>query len=490
MITSKYNDVLKAISEKHSLPFTDVQKFTNSFFSVLNTALEKDKLVKVKGLGTFKVVEVQDRESINVNTGERMVISGHNKVAFTPDSVMRDRVNRPFLQFDTVILGDKIDMNEIDQVSEEETKRILDAITLDPFAGLHDHSVTIAQPTIDTIPSQTPVMNIVEEEDRPAEESSVAVNLQADDSNESVAPIINNVENVDDTKAEEVEIKEETVTAEPEPEAAEENDKQDVEEDSVEQATQPSIVEEPVTENPQDEVPEKEEESSPSVDPETDKPTTDTEEENSNTTENESDTEEEESEEDSDLDEEESNSHCKLYLAIAFVITAIVAFGIGFFAGEYYTENMKPQAKNSELKVEKPKKEVVVADTTSKDTLKKVKEEVKPQETPVAKDKVVQPEKKTPEKAAVEEKKVTTPADQPDYNSMDARVRTGAYAIVGLDRTVTAKAGETLLQISNRALGPGMECYVEVYNGIKEVKEGQTVKIPKIVLKKKLAKKI
>ena len=100
-------DMARAIVGKYGLEQRDAEDFVSAFFDLINEGLHREKAVKVKGLGTFKVIDVRERESVNVNTGERVVIESHGKITFTPDSVMRDLVNKPFAQFETVVLNDR-----------------------------------------------------------------------------------------------------------------------------------------------------------------------------------------------------------------------------------------------------------------------------------------------------------------------------------------------------------------------------------------------
>lgn len=474
MVSSKYSEILDSVSRKHSLDISEVQKIADKVFSIINEALEKDKIVKIKGLGTFKIIEVHDRESINVNTGERMVIGGHSKISFTPDSTMRDRVNRPFAQFDTVQIENSVNMNMIDQVSEEETQRILESITLDPFAGLTDEQSAVKRNDYAEVDIPAPSIYDGEEETDVSEPQTLYeprpvldfVDDEIDDTDED-----NSVEEID---------KEDTTKNE---ESSEEGSSIIDTETTVEEDTS---MENDLTieggENTKEEV-------EPKI------------EENSNAAEGTiideipvlhgeqfDSTDEEEVEQDEEEDDvETSNSHCKLYWILATIILVLIALLVGFKAGEYYAENMKPQTQKSKMDAKVKDADKIQVDSVSKDTIK---------QKMMATESEIKAKERVNTKTKDEVQEITTPkvvekpqANMPDYDSMDARVRTGAYAIVGLDRTVTVKANETLKRVSDRTLGPGMECYIEVYNGIKEVKEGQNIKIPKLVLKKKLVKK-
>ncbi len=100
-------DLAALLAERESLPLEQAEDFVRSFFELTEEGLLKDSFVKVTGFGTFKLVEVSERESVNINTGERFQISGHNKISFTPDGTLRELVNRPFAHFTTVTLNDK-----------------------------------------------------------------------------------------------------------------------------------------------------------------------------------------------------------------------------------------------------------------------------------------------------------------------------------------------------------------------------------------------
>lgn len=116
-------DLVGVIAKQRKLSTKDVEKFISAMFLVVDKGLDADRLVKIKGLGTFKVTSVKPRESINVNTGARVVIEGHDKVSFTPDTSMRDLINKPFAQFETVVLKDDVDFSDIEHDNSDEEKR-------------------------------------------------------------------------------------------------------------------------------------------------------------------------------------------------------------------------------------------------------------------------------------------------------------------------------------------------------------------------------
>ncbi len=103
------SDLAKVLMEKHELDKADAERFVALMFDILNNGLRQDKLVKIKGLGTFKVISVSSRKSVDVNTGKPIIIEGRDKISFTPDNTLRDKVNAPFAQFDTVVINDGVD---------------------------------------------------------------------------------------------------------------------------------------------------------------------------------------------------------------------------------------------------------------------------------------------------------------------------------------------------------------------------------------------
>lgn len=387
---------------KSGLKKKEAERFATVMFDVVKEGLSSDRQVKIKGLGTFKVIDIDSRESVDVNTGERMVIEGHDKITFTPDATMKELVNKPFSQFETVVLADGVD-----------------------FTGDEDEELEVD------------IENDMEPEPEPVE-----------------APVL----------IEEPETVEEPVE-EPVEESAEESAEEPVEEPAEEPAPEP--VQEEVSplldfidsaeEQPSDEMP---------------------------------DEEEPEKEEEEDDEDEYSSSSGKRW--IWWLLMSLIAFGVGFLLGRHTGKSASPAVIDA-WTVDSIDEDTLAADTAKKDTLAK----------PVVKqDTLAKPVADTPAKAKPDAKPDTiVPRPKPDdektkdaykqYNFNDARVRTGAYRIIGTAQEVKVKKGETLNRISARHLGPDMECYVEAYNELKPgamLKEGQTLKIPQLELKKKKKK--
>lgn len=432
-------DISRILTDKNGLSREAAATFAREMFSVVQDAVERDKLVKVKGLGAFKVVDVEARESINVNTGARVLIEGHGKISFTPDTTMKELVNKPFSQFETVVLNDGVTFDDIatpDELEEDEREEEKPAPMGNPKVVEETPKVTEEAPIVETTP-------VVEE-----------------------VPIVEETPVVEEVPIEENPIVEEKETTIAEEKAPVKEDNPIVEEKETTIAEEKVSVEE--KETPIEEKDSPIEEASP----------------NEN--------------EDEDDEEEDSNSDAAKWIVaavISLVLIVLAACG-GYIYGlskgraearelAEATEEQKPQApqsKDSLLAALHPE-EPVVLDTTSKqpakDTAKTAQKGVPTKATPKPEPKQnPKPEAKTTQK----------PEPSTKYEQMDARVRTGAYRIVGVDRTVTVKKGETLKRISKTYLGEGMECYVEVLNGLSgngELKEGSKLKIPKLELKKR-----
>ena len=393
MLMSKLNiyDLCSVLTSKNGLDDKESHRFIKAMFDVIQEGLDEDKIVKVKGLGTFKIIEVDDRESINVNTGERVLIEGHSKLTFTPDSVMKEIVNKPFSQFETVILNEGVDFPE----------------------------PVVEEPAVEDIIA-----------DEPAEDKQIIVEPQIDNS-----------------------VVEKSVVKEP---VAEEP----VAEEPV---AEKNVAEEPVAEEPVAEEPVAED----SVVEFTD--------DNDNVQSG-----EENSVEESVFETSNNNSILRWILSGVAVLLLILgaAYG-GYLYGRYEL--------SEEIAYKQMKADLKTAEITTKKAQVAIKKDSVAQEVDATKIGAMSIDNKD-ESANDEAKTETAKTSSDKYEDMDIRVRTGAYRIIGEDRTVKAKAGQTVEDIATKLLGPGMSCYVEVYNGLDgkaTLKEGQTIKIPKLELKKR-----
>ena len=432
-------DLSSVLVDKRGLSKKEASNFISEMFDIVQQELEKEKLVKIKGLGTFKIIDVDDRESVNVNTGERVLIEGHGKITFTPDSLMKELVNKPFSQFETVVLNDGVEFEEEElreEVSEsQETDGDPSTMALVDF-GLGNVKADLSSfPVIeDHIKKDDEIVEepVVEE---PVVEEPVVEEPVAEE------PV------VDEPVADEI-VKEEPATEEsPEEEPT-------VEEPAAEEpTTEEPVVEEPVSEEPNPD---------------------------------------ETGEEEVVYDDEEENSGSKSWLWA--LIGCVVGLACGYLLGNYFPFGASPQTpeapQQEQTATAKPaaeqKENIVSIDSLEavKDSTEKAATAQKPAkpETPKA-----EPAKEAPKTEPAKPAADATETLSAKYAEKDARVRLGAYHIVGTDKVVKAKEGQTLKQISRTYLGPDMECYMEVYNDMKAndvLKAGQEVKIPKLVWKK------
>ena len=363
------NNIAKVLVEKNGLEPKEAMMFTTAMFDLIHDRLNEEGIVKVKGLGTFKMIRVEARESINVRTGERVLIDSHAKITFTPDAVMKELVNKPFSQFETVVLNDDVEFT--DMKSEETT-----------------------------------------DETNNSEQSESLVDVVSEGGTPEPAP---------EPAPEPV--------AEPTPEPA------------------PVVAPEPTREVPEPTVPSADEES----------------EENTSAVQ-------------TCYEEDEEESHWHRNIGWAFLVLVLMAASA--VGGYLYGVGQIPSQTAMADTVSAVKVNPVVTDTLVNDSLKAdsvaVKTEAK-HEDKVASEQ--QPQEKTSQNL------------HDKYAEMDARVRTGAYKITGLDREVKVRAGDNLKRIARRELGSDdMVCYIEVFNKMNasaELKEGQTIKIPALKLKKK-----
>lgn len=415
-------ELSSSLSDKHGLNKNDAEKFVAAIFDVINEGLETDKLVKVKGLGTFKIVGVAARKSVDVNTGEPIVIEGRDKISFTPDATLRDEVNKPFSQFDTVVLNEGVDFSSIDKAFEA-----------DPEAAVRK---AIGNNRV----SETPAFNDTITEVPVAEE-----NTEVEGTAESVVPSAEEKiaeEKIAEEKIAEENIAEETIAEET---IAEEPSKNETTTENHFQAEEQNVTEKPVELEKQDSEDKKEEQPLG---------------------------------EDEDVVEEHQNNTLRVLIVAAAIIV------MGCIGGGYYLFKQIEKRDSHIALLEKQMK--IVAQNQKKNNVAQLrhpspnKAVVTPQAPAVSQSEHVDSPKASRERMAQEK------SLQAKYNQ-DPRIRTGAYVITGIKRTVTVRAGQTLDGISRKELGPGMECYVEAVNGgQRELKAGEKINIPSLRLKKKL----
>ena len=551
------SDLAQRLAEKSGISLQDAELFIRKMFDVANEGLQSDKLVKMKWLGTFKVMAVKDRESVDVNTGERILIEGRDKISFTPDNILKEIVNKPFAQFETVVVNDGVDFDEIDRKFEnaEEDGSVFDS-TLECVPDSENSSVEsfVEQDS----PATSGVIDFLDEEnDAPVSDEMIVIGERLSQENvaepeekkpegsesaatepavfkpavsepvesesatseletkESEVPAQNEVESVVSDEEKESILTEETPVAEKVPSAEENSITETPIAEKVPSGEDNSITETPITEivpsgedNSITEIPIVEDalvEEKASSDEET-----------------------------PSSDEETDKRH--IVLPRSLVIAASVVFlamigGFGWFAFNYgkmaaQRDHLALQLDNYQ-QIAAEKKAPTKSASTQEEILRKKaiedsvrmaqaseavkKAENAEQNMDAAVDKQSIDVKSAEAKKNLEAKKLADAKKQQEAKKLaeakkkeearkqtekhaaqasskydqDARVRTGAYRIIGVSEVVTAREGQTIKSLSQKYLGPGMECYVEALNGNSLLKPGQKVKIPKLELKKK-----
>ena len=513
------NDLAQRLAEKSGISLQDAELFIRKMFDVANEGLQSDKLVKMKWLGTFKVMAVKDRESVDVNTGERIIIEGRDKISFTPDNILKEIVNKPFAQFETVVVNDGVDFDEIDRKFEnaEEDGSVFDS-TLECVPDSDNSSLEsfVEQDS----PATSGVIDFLDEEnDAPVSDEMIVIGEKRLSQEKVAEPEEKKPEGSEPAATEpavfkpavsepeesefatsELETKESEVPAQNEVESVvsdEENESTLTEETPIAEKV-PSDEENSITEIPIVEEAPFSDEEIPSSDEVTDK------------------------------------RHVVLprYLVIAASVVFLAMIGgFGWFAFNYgkmaaqrdhlalqldnyqqiATEKKTPTksastqeeilrkkaiedsvrmaqasevvkkaenaGQNMNATVDKQSIDVKSAEAKKNLEAKKLADAKKQQET-----KKLAEAKKKEETRKQAEKHAAQASSKYDQ---DVRVRTGAYRIIGVSEVVTAREGQTIKSLSQKYLGPGMECYVEALNGTSLLKPGQKVKIPKLELKKK-----
>ena len=455
---AKVSDFASELVGRYGLKEEEATEFISAMFDIICEQLDgADKQVKVKGLGTFKVTSVGARASVDVNTGERIIIEGRNKISFTPEVMLRDRVNRPFVQFETVVLNDGVDFSEIDNEfngSKQEVAASDSTVETANETVANDAEEVAEKAVVETIDASVDESVVGAEEDK----SDVAIEEKASD----VVP-----ENVMD-------------------QGQKEEAKPELEIESV-----PAYGHEPMSEVEADKDSDESQQSTVglSSDESVEKSSDDSQQSSVESSETASQPKEVVVAEGC----KQRNPRLMYWFSIAsFVLLIFIGVGMYFLYEQVKAKNVAIEQLQTKLAMHsmalksaavEPKQGVaskknIVADTT--DAAKQVA--ITDAAETVAKEEVSKPIEKTHEPPVAEKKKSNVPKPAADYN-FDVRVRTGAYIIVGEETSVTVRSGQTLASISKAYLGPGMECYVEVFNNRKEVKPGDKLRIPKLKIK-------
>lgn len=481
-------ELARMLSSKHNMSQADAENFVRLMFAVVGDGLEQEKLVKIKSFGTFKMGSVKDRESVDVNTGERIVIEGRNKINFTPDNALRDFVNRPFAQFETVMINDGVDFEAVDRKYESIGDDAPPSSDTPEQAGpMEDQAQKAEKPTkagVEEAPIQVveeapaPIVEealspVTEEEPAPIVEKGPAPVVEAQPAVTAEAPVEQEPRPLSSASPSVPPVSP-LVSSEP-PSAPSAPPVSSAAAGFSDSRVSRNAVSAPPP--PSSELPSRPTPAAPVPD-----------------------------------SRRISVSRPVVYL-FSLLLFALVggacwlAYSYGKLAAERdhlhqrLSELSHPQAPSARRQVPaapasaaspsaapvdsaaamKAKADsarlarqaaiVAATATAGEETRRHTREANRQQAAPAPKAKVQQP--------------APRPQSASGRYDADPRVRTGAYRIVGTAQTVTAKRGQTMAKISRAYLGPGMECYVEALNGTSEVKEGQRVKIPKLELKRK-----
>lgn len=407
MAMTNMKDIARCLVDKHGLKVADAEHFIALMIDVINEGVQRERQVKIKGLGTFKLTSVSSRESVDVNTGERIVIEGRDKISFTPDNAMKELVNRPFSQFETVVVNEGVELeDEFEEQLEESTP-------------VEEKTESVEEKTVEKVdnPHEERVEAVAVVSELPAETVSVEEDIQENNVRDAVSkPVVSEVEKVEfvqgtvETATDNVvEDKVETPETSSEKEVEPVMGRTDMQEDTVQDTEDVATVNTP-----------------------------------------------------------HKSPYMKLLVSSLVALFVVLVGTICYLFMELYQRNDRIESLMTEvgtLQIELLKKDYSTLRGPSK---------------------VMKPVAVAEKPAPVVEKPVLSKEENPydELNNSDARVRTGAYRIVGVKQIVKVQAGQTLASISRQHLGPGMECYLEVMNKEKVLKKGDRVKIPELELKR------
>lgn len=451
---AKVSDFASELVSRYGLKEEEATEFITAMFDIICEQLDApDKQVKVKGLGTFKVTSVGARASVDVNTGERIIIEGRNKISFTPEVLLRDRVNRPFVQFETVVLNDGVDFSEIDREFDGDRKEPETKPMPEPEQVAEAGTNQEAELVSDSETEQNSVTNQASEPDAESEARPEVEQVEPDAESE-VQVEVEQVEPVLEAETKLIEEEQAEDTAQQEHQRASTADSEAPDEYAIPDSCEPQEAADVL------------------------------------------------------LKErcKQRNPRMMYWFSIAsFVLLLFIGAGMYFLYDQVKAKNAAIEQLQAKLAVystalmsqtadkqqEAAKSKMVEPTDTTSATATTPAEakanaeanaDVADKAGMAAKGETAKSLKPSSEQPVVDKKKTNVPKPAADYN-FDARVRTGAYIIVGVETTVTVRSGQTLASISKAYLGPGMECYVEVFNNRKEVKPGDKLRIPKLKIR-------
>lgn len=521
MSKSSLSVLAKAVASKRGLTQAEAERFIATMFEVAGDGIQEDKLLKMKWLGTFKITSVKDRESVDVNTGERILIEGRDKISFTPDNILKEIVNKPFAQFETVVVNDGIDFSDIDEKFAN-MEREEEELQLQKEQECHDEEVVQEEQNAEQPQNE----DLSQEEEQP-QESLLDAELQSQEggkkdelSQEANTPISEEtVALSSELKNAEISEDDISVTSEDNISQTSEDNISQTSDDTISKTEENGIPEEVgmlishLKENKSEaEEIERVEEANVKEEAEVPKAAevhvekTPAE---AKVVASQSNVENKKQPEyDETLDEDEAYASDRHHLVIPKYVVALVSVvfvallgGLCWFAFIYGKMQARQEQMEMQLKAIKPQpqpkpKPTVVAPV---DTAKSVasSDDKTDAENVLANGAQTNNEQTDHAQLAMKKKakqdsirmaqanNAVKMAEKASVYLNDPRIRTGAYRIVGVEKTMTAKSGQTLAGLSKLYLGPGMECYMQAINGCSEIKPGQKVKIPKLELKRK-----
>lgn len=535
MSKSSLSVLAKAVASKRGLTQAEAERFIATMFEVAGDGIQEDKLLKMKWLGTFKITSVKDRESVDVNTGERILIEGRDKISFTPDNILKEIINKPFAQFETVVVNDGIDFSDIDEKFAN-MEREEEELQLQKEQECHDEEVVQEeqnaeqpqkeelsqveeQPREENLSQEVELNEDLSQEAKKSQESLLDAELQSQEggqkdelSQEANTPIS------EETVALSSELKNAEISEDDISETSEDNISQ-TSDDTISKTEENGIPEEvgilishlKENESEAEEI-ERVEEAKVKEEPEVPKAAeahVEKTPEEAKVVVSQSNVENKKQPEyDETLDEDEAYASDHHHLVIPKYVVALVSVvfvallgGLCWFAFIYGKMQARQEQMEMQLKAIKPQpqpkpKPMVVAPV---DTAKSVASSDDKTDAENVLANGVQANNEQTDHAQLAMKKkakqdsirmaqannAVKMAEKASVYLNDPRIRTGAYRIVGVEKTVTAKSGQTLAGLSKLYLGPGMECYMQAINGCSEIKPGQKVKIPKLELKRK-----
>lgn len=535
MSKSSLSVLAKAVASKRGLTQAEAERFIATMFEVAGDGIQEDKLLKMKWLGTFKITSVKDRESVDVNTGERILIEGRDKISFTPDNILKEIINKPFAQFETVVVNDGIDFSDIDEKFAN-MEREEEELQLQKEQECHDEEVVQEeqnaeqpqkeelsqveeQPREENLSQEVELNEDLSQEAKKSQESLLDAELQSQEggqkdelSQEANTPIS------EETVALSSELKNAEISEDDISETSEDNISQ-TSDDTISKTEENGIPEEvgilishlKENESEAEEI-ERVEEAKVKEEPEVPKAAEAHVEKTpaeAKVVVSQSNVENKKQPEyDETLDEDEAYASDHHHLVIPKYVVALVSVvfvallgGLCWFAFIYGKMQARQEQMEMQLKAikpqpqPKPKPKVVAPVDTAKSVASS--DDKTDAENALANGAQANNEQTDHAQLAMKKKakqdsirmaqanNAVKMAEKASVYLNDPRIRTGAYRIVGVEKTVTAKSGQTLAGLSKHYLGPGMECYMQAINGCSEIKPGQKVKIPKLELKRK-----